>query len=109
MRTPQAVRCTGWCGSAEPDGHNAEELLARAVQARELDSADSIPPGRVLLAEVDGELNAAMSLHDGSAIADPFQPTLHLLDLLRTRAAEAADRGDARRQRRLLKLRYALG
>jgi hypothetical protein len=42
MRTPQAVRCTGWCGSAEPDGHNAEELLARAVQARELDSADSI-------------------------------------------------------------------
>ena len=42
MRTPQAVRRTGWCGSAEPDGHNAEELLARAVQARELDSADSI-------------------------------------------------------------------
>ena len=88
---------------ATPDDYLALTRLAA------LDSADSIPPGRVLLAEVDGELNAAISLHDGSAIADPFQPTLHLLDLLRTRAAEAADRGDARRQRRLLKLRYALG
>jgi hypothetical protein len=28
--------------SAELDGHNAEELLTRAVHARELDSADSI-------------------------------------------------------------------
>lgn len=72
----------------------------------ELDSA-SVPAGRLLLAEVDGELRAALSLQDGTAIADPFHPTLHILELLRMHARE--NELLAVRPRRLLGLRYALG
>ena len=70
-----------------------------------LDSA-SLPTGRMLLAEVDGELHAAISLDDGSSIADPFHPTLHLLELLRTHGAEAGDR--LGRIRRRARPRFAL-
>lgn len=54
-----------------------------------LDSA-TVPPPPLLVAEVDGELRAAVSLHDGRAIADPFTRTAHLLDVLRTRIASVA-------------------
>jgi hypothetical protein len=85
---------------ATPDDHL--ELVRLAA----LDSADAVPAGRVLLAEVGGELRAALSLGDGSAIADPFQPTLHVLELLRTHAKGTARR--SRRRRRGRRLRYAL-
>lgn len=52
--------------------------------------------GDALVAEQDGELRAAISLHSGRAIADPFHPTADLVTLLRARAAllsDAADRG----------------
>ncbi len=55
-----------------------------------LDSAERVPPKPLLLAEVDGELHAALSLHDRSAIADPFRPTIHLLSLLGTYAEQTA-------------------
>lgn len=71
-----------------------------------LDSAEAAPPGRVLLADVDGELRAAVSLLDGSAIADPFHPTLEILELLRIHARAAE--GRAPRIRRRLRLRVAL-
>lgn len=41
-----------------------------------------------LVAEVDGELCAALSLVDGRAVADPFQFTGELVDLLRARASQ---------------------
>jgi hypothetical protein len=48
---------------------------------------DSAPiAGEVLLAERDGELRAAISLHSGRVIADPFRRTADLVTLLRTRA-----------------------
>lgn len=47
-----------------------------------IDSADA-PAGPVALAEVDGEIRAALSLWDGSSIADPFFPTADLVELLR--------------------------
>ena len=50
-----------------------------------LDSA-SPPPGEVLLAEMDGELWAALSVENGAAIADPFRPSADTVDLLRFRA-----------------------
>ena len=56
-----------------------------------LDSAAGVPAAPLLLAEVDGELRAALSLADGSVIADPFFPTLHLVTLLRTHAAAVTD------------------
>jgi hypothetical protein len=46
-----------------------------------------VPAAPVLVAEVDGELRAALSLRDGSAIADPFHHTALHVDLLRARAA----------------------
>jgi hypothetical protein len=71
-----------------------------------LDSAPSPSAGRVLLAEADGELRAALSLTDGSAIADPFHPTLRILELLRTHAAGHVERRERRRPR--LRLTYAV-
>jgi hypothetical protein len=71
-----------------------------------LDSA-AVPDGPLLLAEVDGELRAALSLDDGSAIADPFYPTLGLLELLRTHATATMPAAAPRRVRRALRLRLA--
>jgi hypothetical protein len=53
----------------------------------ELDSARA-PRGAVLVAEVGGELWAAISLDDMHAVADPFRPTGELLALLVERARQ---------------------
>jgi hypothetical protein len=59
------------------------------VRLAALDSSE--PPARpLLLAEVDGEVHAAISLRDGSSIADPFQPTTAIVELLRARAKTVA-------------------
>ena len=68
--------------------------------------SSAVPAEPLLLAEVDDELRAALSLADGSVIADPFFPTLDLLELLRTHAAGlSADRGSRRRHRPARRLR----
>lgn len=51
------------------------------------DSTIGIPPMPVLVAEEDGDLRAALSLSDGSSIANPFFRTRHLLQLLELQAA----------------------
>lgn len=61
-------------------GYADDELALARVAA--LDSAP-VPPTPLLVAEVDGELRAALSLRDGSAVADPFHPTAELVALLR--------------------------
>jgi hypothetical protein len=79
----------------------------RAALAR-LAAIDSsmVPDEPLLLAEVDDELRAALSLADGSVIADPFFPTMDLIELLRTHAsALSADRGSRRRRRPARRLR----
>jgi hypothetical protein len=53
----------------------------------ELDSQPQLR-GEALLVEVDGELRAALSLTDGRAIADPFEHTAELVELLRLRAKQ---------------------
>ena len=54
-----------------------------------LDSAAPLT-GEVLLAEHSGgEVAAAMSLDTGAVVADPFVPTAHLIELLRTAARPA--------------------
>jgi hypothetical protein len=63
-----------------------------------LDSAPAVPQGPLLLAERDGELRAALSLADGTVVADPFHPTAALVALLRVHAA-AGRRADVRRLR----------
>jgi hypothetical protein len=47
-----------------------------------LDSSKAVPPHPLLVAEVDGDLRVALSVHDGTAIADPFFPTASILGLL---------------------------
>lgn len=59
-----------------------------------IDSAP-VPSGPLLLAEVDGELRAALAVTDGGVIADPFVPTSTLVELLRVRSG-----GERRRGRR---------
>ncbi len=61
------------------------------VRLAALDSAD-VPEGPVLLAEVDGQLRAALSVSDGAVVADPFLLTQDLITLLRARALSGASR-----------------
>jgi hypothetical protein len=60
--------------------------LAALDRLAALDSK-SAPTGDVLVAEVGGELWAALELSSGRAIADPFRPSGELVDLLRMQAS----------------------
>jgi hypothetical protein len=85
------------------DGHALARLAA-------LDSADAPPPAPRVIAEVDGELRAALSLWDGSAIADPFFATADIIALLRAHAAAGAGaRGRLRAAAGRRRFRLALG
>jgi len=57
------------------------------------------PTGRYVVAEIDGEVVAAISLVTGAVLADPFRRTGQLLPLLALRAAQLAP--EARRSRGL--------
>jgi hypothetical protein len=61
----------------------ADEFAVRRLSA--LDSAFP-PTGDVLLAEMGGELWAALSIDSGHAVADPFRRSGDLVELLRFRA-----------------------
>jgi hypothetical protein len=52
----------------------------------EIDSQDPLTTGPVLVGEIDGKPEAALSLADGRVIANPFVPTAHLLTHIRMRA-----------------------
>jgi hypothetical protein len=56
------------------------------------------PRGVVLVAEVGGELWAAVSLDDMHAVADPFRPTGELVALLVARARQLRRAEDGRLQ-----------
>ncbi len=64
-----------------------------------LDSSP-VPTSPVLLAQVDEQPRAALSLADGSVVADPFFPTLDLVALLRAHAAAISHERQPRRSRR---------
>ena len=66
---------------AYPDDAPALARLA-ALDCRRL------PTGEVLVAEVDGQLWAAVSISTNLAIADPFRHSAGLVRLLRMRAAQ---------------------
>ena len=52
-----------------------------------------LPPGDLLVAEAQGEVQAALSLQTGESVADPFRPTAALVDLLQLRARQSARTG----------------
>ena len=64
-----------------------EADLAAVRKLAELDSALELT-GEMLGAEVEGHLLAAISLADGSTVADPFSHSAELRDLLELRAAQ---------------------
>jgi hypothetical protein len=66
-------------------GFPEDERCLRRLAA--LDSSEPLG-GPVLVAEVDGELRAALSLVDGAVVADPFHPTAALTELLLARARQ---------------------
>ena len=78
-----------------------EEALGRLAA---LDSRH-VPAAPVLVAIVDGELRAARSLADGSAVADPFARTADLVALLAAHGASERSRTSLRRRRP--RLRFA--
>jgi hypothetical protein len=71
-----------------------------------LDSGTPLP-GPVLVAEQSGAIVAALCLSTGRAIADPFVPSLHLVELLERVAAGRRPPAPARRGPRLqLRFRF---
>ena len=62
--------------------------LADAPALRRLAQVDSarLPAGELLVAEVGGELRAALQRHGDAVIADPFFPSADVVALLRTHA-----------------------
>jgi len=76
------------------------EALARLAL---LDSS-APPPHPALLAEVAGELRAALSLADGSVVSDPFYPSADIIELLHARARQLTE-GESRTRRRRLRWR----
>jgi hypothetical protein len=86
----------------------AEDYPALASLA-ELDSAERVPSRPVLIAEVDGELRAALSLSDGTSIADPFHPAVEIVSLLEMRANAATSKPRGAARRRLTGLSLAHG
>jgi hypothetical protein len=97
----------------ERERHSSVELrLARLDEAsdvRKLAQLDDAPEleGPAMLAVVDGESVAAMSMSDLRIVANPFVRTEHVVRLLALRGAHVADRRERRRPRRQLRLRFA--
>jgi len=63
----------------------SEDDAADLRRLAQLDGA-SLPDGDLLVAEVDGELRAALRVTDSAYVADPFFPAKELVRLLDIRA-----------------------
>jgi hypothetical protein len=81
---------------------------AGADRLAELDSQRPLT-GPALVGEIDGRPAAAISLHDGRVVADPFQHTAQLVSLLRmrARAIHSAEREPSVRRRLRAGIRVA--
>ena len=77
--------------------------LQDAEALRRLAQRDSraVPEGQLLIALVEGEARAAISLASGETIADPFHRTEELVGMLTLRGSRL--RGERRQRRRGLK------
>jgi hypothetical protein len=80
-----------------------------APVVRRLAALDDSPPldGEVLLALVDGEAVAAVSLDDGRVVANPFLPTADTVTLLSLRASQLTRPPASPQRARIPRLRAA--
>ena len=78
---------------------------ADAADLERLAALDSSRPlaGEVMLAHVDGDVRAALSLETGRVVADPFYPSLELVPLLRAAAGDTKPRRAWRRATRAIR------
>lgn len=72
-----------------------ESLLQRLAS---LDST-RLPSGPLLVGEMGGSIQAAVPVHGGRAIANPFVRTAELVTLLELRAAQLREQGDVQPDR----------
>jgi hypothetical protein len=85
-----------------------ENITVREARAQDATALDRLAAldgtrfedGRALLAEVDGEVRAALLLGDGQTFADPFRRTAELVALLEVRARQVAAAQPERPRRR---------
>ena len=78
--------------------NSLHDLVLRAdrptdeLALRRLAALDSVRPitGRALVAEVDGIPVAAIGIDDGKVVADPFEHTADVVELLKVRADRMA-------------------
>ena len=108
-----------WGSTVEPQQTRVAQTAIVALRlagpdeaqvVRRLASLDDAPPltGQVLLALVDGQAVAALSLSDGRVVANPFLPTEAAVGLLRLRAKHlSVKRPRRRRFRTILRPRFA--
>jgi hypothetical protein len=111
--TPTGVAGNQANGSAHPDAEKAVSLrLATPEDAQslrvlaELDEEPALA-GQILVAMIDDEAAAAMSISDGRIVANPFVATSDAVALLRLRARHLAGKRSRRRRRPLLRPRFA--
>jgi hypothetical protein len=64
-----------------------------------------VPPGPHLVAELDGGVEAAVSISTGAVVANPFVRTAETCDLLRHAAAAARGRREPARRRKPIRTR----
>ena len=86
------------------DGTDISIRLAAAADVpalRRVAERDSrlLPPGDLLVAEAQGEVQAALSLQTGEFVADPFRPTAAMVELLKLRARQSSRGGRGTRGR----------
>ena len=90
--------------AAEADGTPTlapEEITIRPLREEDVDAVERlaeldarpVPPGPLLLAEVEGTVEAAVALEGDEAIANPFAPSGEAVSLLRLRADQLRDDG----------------
>jgi hypothetical protein len=92
FRTAERQRQTARRAASEPDRYETVTVRLAGAQdqaaVRRLAERDGRrePPAPLLVAEAEGRLLAARSLADGRSVADPFQHTAHLSELLALRS-----------------------
>jgi hypothetical protein len=82
----------------------ADAVTLRPAGARDRGAIERLagahpPGGPFVVAEIDGELRAAVSLADGTVLTDPLRPAPAALELLRARALQLEDAQGPRRRR----------